>query len=390
MFNKPTSIRLVGRNLIVRADMLLQFSNSTVCNITIILNLITAIDEAHNHENLIIIASLNFIETLTFERFMFLLSDTDLKPNVIISEMKSVEFNYLFNDNSLTIVFSKGFENDDIVPIMNRVLRGFRTNKLLFILYDEEDYDNDLIERTAEWLWDKQYINSIIAWKNEIWTFNPFPNLTIEPLKEIVGAFPFYQRGSYDLQGFEFSAPPAESLPRVFYKTDQDGGVTLSGGNGYLFLYFLDFMNMTWDGWEWYDEYNETVRDYLSFYFVTNYSAEMSTQASIIVYSKYEISHSYPTDIVDGCYMLPVRNSLPGYLYLIRPFSPDTWLILVAMFLYLTALMYGLLKSTFMDNVDVFVCFQQSLNVTLNSSNMVSFSSICFNINIYCLMFLKG
>lgn len=357
------------------------FQNITrtfLCNITIIKNLLTTIDNSYKYENLIIFAAWEFIRTPTFLDFFENLNEIEIKPKICVSEMRGVELNYMLNDNSLTVVFSKG-SDDEIIPILNRVLRGFRTNKLLFVLYGAKG-EVQLVDSAAYWLWEMQYINSIIIYENEIWSFNPFPNISmiLQNETKLIDVFPFEQREKYDLQGYVFSAPPSESMPRIFYKTDKDGNTTLSGVNGYLFLYFLDFMNMSWDGWEWVDEYNETVRDILSFLLVTNYSAEMSVQASVIVYSVYDFHNSYPTDIVDACYMLPVRNSLPSYLYLIRPFSSSTWLVLTILVFYSALWIYGLLRITFLNSVDIFICFQQSLCVVLNSSNMVSIHFISF------------
>lgn len=129
------------------------------------------------------------------------------------------------------------------------------------------------------------------------------------------------------MKGYLLNAPIYESFPRLFIY-EHDGVKTLSGINGYMFLHFLRYMNMTWNGWEWLNKYNDSQMKYYALSLDTNTTVHMSVTASIVINSGYDVGESYPTYIVDACYIVPVKNALPDHLYIKHPFSMNLWLLL--------------------------------------------------------------
>lgn len=124
---------------------------------------------------------------------------------------------------------------------------------------------------------------------------------------------------------------------------------------------------MTWNGWDWLNKYNDSELKYYALSLDTNTTVHMSATASIVINSGYDVAESYPTYIVDACYMVPVKNALPAHLYIKQPFSLQLWLLLAFLVICSSLLLYQ-----FSDKrKEYFTFFLTSICVFLNISTKV-------------------
>lgn len=128
---------------------------------------------------------------------------------------------------------------------------------------------------------------------------------------------------------------------------------------------------MTWNGWEWLAKYNESQLKYFALSLDTNTTVEMSATTTIVIWPTFDIATSFPTYIVDACYMVPVRNALPNYLYIKRPFALNLWLMLVLFVIFSSLILYQFSKIWLEKETqkEYFAYFELSICVFLNLSS---------------------
>lgn len=336
-------------------QLLLQY------NVTNLLQLLTIINNIYNYENLILVNNGNYSRSLEFD---LLMQRIQLKPVLIFTTPRYFHLKFQINKNSLAIVF---VDADDILDIAHKTLLSFRTNKSVFLLKNEYP-----LEDLVDWLWKEQFVNSLILWRNQVYSFDPFPELQIT--KPVVSEyFPIREAAAYNLKGYYLNAPAVQSLPRIFAVKDAKGNKQLSGMNGYLFAYFIQFMNMTWNGFnDWPQMFNDTEdASEISLLVVQNTSSEIAADATLRRRNSYVYDTSYPSDAVNWCLVIPFQNALPKNVYLLRPFDTGLWIILISLILYTTVVFYALLKFT-NSKTDFFVCYQQSFNIITNAPNLMA------------------
>lgn len=350
--------------------------NQILGNYSNLLQILTTINNVYNYENLIIVSDDKYLSSLEFSVFVQRIAVEQMKPVFIFTKSQSTNLKLRIHKNSLSLIFvgKSDINGDDILDIIHKALLGFRTNKSVFIL------DCDSLEDLVDWLWKEQFINSLILWRNVVYSFDPFPALRI--IKPSVDEyFSFKETSAYNLKGYYLDSPVIESLPRLYPVKDNEGNDLLSGPNGYLFNHFIHFMNITWNGFDeqyWQQVFNESglsSYDTISLFTIQNTSAEIAAESPIIIESSFTFDTSYPTDTVSMCLMIPANNELINYLYILKPFSSDLWILVALLILYTTVLLYYLLNTTYFKGkpVDLFICYQQSFNVLLNASNLIAF-----------------
>lgn len=345
-------------------------------NIGILVQLLLIIKSSYNYQNIIIISHIDFAKSADFNLFIYETERSLSSPLLIFTVPQKGDLKMRISKDSLSVIFLTEEDYTGIFEIVHYTLLGFRTNKAVFVLKKGLS-----LEHLIEWMWIEQFVNSIVLWEDSIYGFNPFPEMQITT-PNISEYFPFKKsRTSYDLKRYQLKTPATPSIPRLYIITDESGTNTLSGVNGYLFLHFLDFMNMSWEGFNkkyWMKVFNESgINSYnsLSKYTIQFTSAEIAAESPLTVQTVFSFDNSYPTDVVDLCLMIPVHNALPKYLYVLRPFSMNLWLLLIVLVFYIAILYYILVKLTYFRNkkVDFFVCFQQAFATVFNSSNIIAF-----------------
>lgn len=250
-------------------------------------------------------------------------------------------FNPLRNhikDDALSVLFCHS-SDERIWWHMNERLRKLRQTRLIVYALS----DSTSVHRIFNKLWSLQFLRALVLHKQRIYAYTPYPKVRYYELHSKSDRL-FAQAQPRDLQGYVVSTPAENDLPRVFHVQDQRTGEQLIRGFGYrIFAEFLRRHNA--------QLHISNAGQSLDI----GSSVDMSRINQMIGDQRLEISMhpyvgidrklgilSYPLTIAQNCLIVPVRNEIPRYMYLLRPFHWSSWLLLLAAVLYISLALYWL------------------------------------------------
>lgn len=252
--------------------------------------------------------------------------------------------NHIKND-ALSLLFCYSTE-EQIWWHLDERLRKMRQSRLLVNLAAQRGHL--AVRGIFAKLWSLQFLRVLVIHRQRIYRYTPYPTLRYFELqlegkgqeKELL-LFPPAPR---DLRQYVVSTPAENDLPRVFRLQDKRTGAQLIRGYGYRVLA------------EFFYRHNAVLH-------VSNggtslpidSSVNMSHIQQLIGTHKLEISMhpyvgidrklgilSYPLHIAQNCLIMPVRNEIPRFMYLLRPFHWSSWLLLLAAVFYVSLVLYFL------------------------------------------------
>ncbi|XP_037941609.1 uncharacterized protein LOC119674537 [Teleopsis dalmanni] len=288
----------------------------------------------HNFTNIPVFVGRD-VDSIALNSFQEFLNEQISSTQIIFTrEAKDNVWNLLrnyVNDELLSIVFCES-STDKIWRIVDRRLRRLRRTKLLVVLKDVS-YDKNFMNRMFLRLWDMQFLQVIVFNNATIFNYTPFPQLKISSIS--LGSEDIFPTLSTNLRGYTVSTPVENDVPRIFCIKDSKGKLHIKGFAYRIFKNFLRRLNATLH--------------------ITNPQAKRSITTSVnMTHIKYLLSihqleitmhpytgisdnegiMSYSLYILKNCLIVPVKNEIPRYMYLVRPFHLSTWLLIVLAFGY--------------------------------------------------------
>ncbi|XP_034476066.1 uncharacterized protein LOC117783024 [Drosophila innubila] len=247
--------------------------------------------------------------------------------------------NHIKND-VLSLLFCHS--SDEIIFLhMDEHLRKLRGGRL--IVYLSTWRHESALPQLFHKLWKLQFVNALVLHKKRVYVYTPYPTVRYFQLnlEEKQLLFPAAPR---DLKGYVVSTPAENDLPRVFFVRDPKTGAHLIRGFGYrIFAEFLRRHNAQL-------VVSNAGQDRATFT-----SVDTSRINQMIGDDRLEISMhpyvgidrelgilSYPLTIAQNCLIVPVRNEIPRYMYLLRPFQWSSWLLLLGGVFYISFTLYWL------------------------------------------------
>ncbi|KAH8418372.1 hypothetical protein KR222_004511, partial [Zaprionus bogoriensis] len=249
--------------------------------------------------------------------------------------------NHIKND-ALSLLFCHSSE--EIIWLqLDRRLRKLRQTRL--IVHLSAHRDTAALHKVFAKLWSLQFLHTLVLHKQRVYAYSPYPKLRFFELQSAVGGsgalFPAAPR---DLRGYVVSTPAENDLPRVFRVRDARTGAPLIRGFGYrIFAEFLRRHNAQlhvsnarqWQG------VGSSVDMSRIIQLIGDRQLEISMHPYVGIDSQLGIL-SYPLTIARNCLIVPVRNEIPRYMYLLRPFNWSSWLLLLAAVLYIALALHWL------------------------------------------------
>lgn len=250
-------------------------------------------------------------------------------------------FNPLRNhikDDALSMLFCHS-SDERIWWHMNERLRKLRQTRL--IVYALSDFTS--VHRIFNKLWSLQFLRALVLHKQRIYAYTPYPKVRYYELHSNSDRL-FAQAQPRDLQGYVVSTPAENDLPRVFHVQDQRTGEQLIRGFGYrIFAEFLRRHNAQLhisNAGQALDIGSSVDMSRIN-QMIGDQQLEISMHPYVGIDRKLGIL-SYPLTIAQNCLIVPVRNEIPRYMYLLRPFHWSSWLLLLAAVLYISLALYWL------------------------------------------------
>lgn len=301
----------------------------------------TTQDKIYNFKNFLIFSSKNLIDK-DFPSIYKDLMMTVGKPSILINKAMKMEARLNFHKNSLSIIVSNN-ATDTIMTTVDDMLRGLRTNKSIFVLFNINTIQ---IKSMIIWFWKRQFINTIIIYghsQNEtrIRTFKPYPSMyDIDITSEPVDSF--FMDNIKDFKGYELKVPIKNDIPRILLNGDENS-THLSGLIGKVFVEFLEHNNISLKntanemkskskGIDMVEIFNQFLDDNL----------EISVHIYTLLETKAEgeekavVTLSYPVEIIKWCLMVPMKNEIPKSLVIVFPFQMGVWMTVFGSVLYVS------------------------------------------------------
>lgn len=335
-------------------------------------DIIASQDEIYNFDNFLIFSSENLMDKDFSSMFMDLMMTLG-KPTVLINSPMELEARMSFDKNSLSIIVSNN-AIDNIMKTVNNMLRGLRTNKSIFVLFNVNKYQ---INSMVSWFWKRQFINIVLIYGNtrnetKIRTFKPYPSMHgIDITSKSIESY-FVDRIK-DFEGYELSVPIKNDIPRILLNGDENS-TDISGLIGKLFVVFLKHNNISLKntasamkskskGIDMVEIFNDFVNDNL----------EISVHIYTLFDTKVEggdkpvVSMSYPVEIISWCLMVPMKNEIPKSLYIVFPFQMGVWMTVFGSVLYVSVIFktLGYFKPS-RSNIDNFIILTTAIAFVFN------------------------
>ncbi|KAH8355073.1 hypothetical protein KR093_004992, partial [Drosophila rubida] len=243
--------------------------------------------------------------------------------------------------DALSLVFCYGSEEIIFWHVDER-LRKLRSVRL--IVYLSSRRHKSALNLLFLKLWNMQFLHALVVHQHKIYGYNPYPTLRYFELQLDDRSKVLFPAQPRDLSGYVVSTPAENDLPRVFLVRDQRTGAHLIRGFGYrIFAEFLRRHNA------------RLVISNAGRELAAGTSVDMTYIHQLIGDNRLEITMhpyvgidrqlgilSYPLTIAQNCLIMPVRNEIPRYMYLLRPFHWSSWLLLLAAVAYISLALHWL------------------------------------------------
>lgn len=287
--------------------------------------------------------------------------ESSMKPKIIYDQNGTVNLRHVLEGSPLSIVIVT-LENLSILNSSSMALRGVRHNPVIFLFMNTPNYQKKIriLTMFCPWSWKQQFINSLVMFQDSSETYgcDPFPestyvNQTDWPTEKLMKVSSKLSR--MNLKKKVLDVPYMDDKPRIF-TTEQNGNKSskISGICFKLFEAFVEYNNGTLR-----THYIEKDRDHFrSIDVVKDFLYNKSIELTPMVYADIDYSRlgsSYPLKLVDVCLVVPIKNEIPRFKYLIRPFKSEVWILFITS-IFVTGfgiyLLYGKkdLSLAFMDS----------------------------------------
>ncbi|XP_075167546.1 uncharacterized protein LOC142239639 [Haematobia irritans] len=294
-------------------------------------------------------------------------------------------------------------EDDPIMEVAAQGMHGIRYYKTVFVLFPtyEIDEENNFVEEYIfserirvfyEWIWNVQFINSLLVTiDNMVFIQEPYPETRVINLTGNWSGHSFFIPYRNDFKGYVISTPIRHDFPRVFYLTRLPKGLKIphrvSGVSGKLFISFVEHINATFAEYDTNHLETEPVELDRVIEMVNNKELEISLHTYTDML-KITAGNSYPIGINDWCIMVPFLNRSNEYSYLRKSFRSFSWILLCMAIIYVTL---GIWLCCPPHERDVSLCLLQAISSMLNILPLRMFTLPNHRLRfLYLLLFIWG
>ncbi|CAD7077000.1 unnamed protein product [Hermetia illucens] len=259
------------------------------------------------------------------------------KPRMIISNSSLGPILSYVNKDLVSFVIVPNKSIEDVLKVVRISLRRLHETRIVFLL--GFDPSTEFIQMLANWCWAHRMINVLILIEGasnrtenqKLYSFNPFPTLRIEKLpggSECKDVFP---NKVTNLKGFPIRTVQKYDHPRSFMYTNYKGRKVIGG---YLAKVFYSWVSIHNASVEIVDNTTVFIPDLVKRYLLQNKidvaqhylipkDTENLTSTSSIYYGKL-------------CTVVPQSSPIPPPLYLLLPFKPKVWYLIIYTIVYVT------------------------------------------------------
>ncbi|EDW91117.2 uncharacterized protein LOC6530490 [Drosophila yakuba] len=242
-------------------------------------------------------------------------------------------------DNSVSLLFCQSSQ-ELIWFNMDKRLRRLRSIRLIVILSNKRSESYKAIMGIFKRLWHFQFLKVIVLHRDRVYSYTPYP--VIRFFKLDPNYYPLFPQTTNNFQGYVVSTPVENDIPRVFFVHDQKTGSKQIRGFGYrTFVEYLHRHNGSLHVINAQQEHaiNSSVNMGRIMKQIVEGQLEISLHPYVDV-PENEGDHSYPLLIATNCLIVPVRNEISRYMYLLLPLNQSSWILLLGSVVYISGVLY--------------------------------------------------
>ncbi|XP_068147559.1 uncharacterized protein Ir51b [Drosophila tropicalis] len=243
------------------------------------------------------------------------------------------------NTSVLTLLFCRSSE-ELIWYHLDKRMWHLRRSRLIVSLPAERSGSYKALLTIFQKIWHFQFLNVLVVHKEKIYGYTPYPKVNYFEIK-FEGNKRLFPGTSSNYQGYTVSTPVENDLPRVFFVRDRQTNERYIRGFAYrLFVEFLRQHNATLHVTN--SERDHSPTSSVNMSWILQLIEKKEVEISVHAYFDWEMGDSsYPLLITANCLIVPVRNEIPRYMYLYRPFHWHSWLLLLVALIYISGILFG-------------------------------------------------
>ncbi|KNC31723.1 hypothetical protein FF38_07066 [Lucilia cuprina] len=298
------------------------------------------------------------------------------------------ELNLLFGYNVMTIIFHDlKFEKvylQDLEIILEKlvnILKFMHFTTILWIL-DVETEQVKYVQKISELCWHQGFVRVVFICKQNMYTYTPLPIVKVLKLTSLKQFYKLKDIVNYHQVALRF--PITSSPPRCYRYTDPKGNFVYAGYFYEILMIFIKQYNFKFI--EYPSDYNSNNKEVLLQDLVSN-------KIDALPFMAYHNRNYAASDVlwnVNVVIMVPNAKPISKYLYFVKPFKHQIWLLYLLLVI-IYSLLLGLViyvKNKKMDFSKSLI-YVLSLSIYQHHLNIFKNFGLISNL-VYILLFLFG
>ncbi|XP_016972632.1 uncharacterized protein LOC108039954 [Drosophila rhopaloa] len=246
-------------------------------------------------------------------------------------DFSPMRFSRLQDEETVYLVFAKD-SMDAVIQLQAQRARGRRYSKTLFLLRKQESYQD--LERFFKLLWTLQFRSALVVVASEkFYQMDPYPTIRIIRMRRLSAYDPhhlFPPPNRRNFGGYTIRLPVQQDVPNTFwYQNRRTKAWQLEGLGGILINQLMENLNVTLDMFRF--EVNGSLLMNMTALtdLIVQGKVELSPHLYDTLHPNHLVDYSYPAQVAERCFMIPLDNEISRSLYVFLPFSFLLWLCLL-------------------------------------------------------------
>ncbi|CAD7086968.1 unnamed protein product [Hermetia illucens] len=231
---------------------------------------------------------------------------------------QDVKTKTMFNAKVLTIAFVSHSNRENILEVVNTALEDNLLAKVIFYFLPEVSHNINL-RNFSECLWEKRILYSLMVADNRIFTYNPYPEVSLVEVTSAESLKSVFTEKLVDFHGAAVRVARSLDISKEVQYVDRKGDVQFGGYFMKTILAFIRKHNGTL--------VEQKVKKDLSDVGKKFQQRKMDFLSMMITLAQKKVKSSYPLSSIAPCILVPYQKELPRVYYLMLPFQVSGWIL---------------------------------------------------------------
>ncbi|CAD7086966.1 unnamed protein product [Hermetia illucens] len=233
-------------------------------------------------------------------------------------KIQNVKTKSIFNTNVLSIVFVSESNRGNILEVFKTALQDNLLAKVIFYFLPEM-IPNITLRNFSDWLWQERILYSLMVVDNHVFTFNPFPEVSVEEVTSIESLESVFATKLVNLHRTAVRVVRSIEISRDIEYVDRNGNIQFGG---YFMKTILAFI----------EKHNGTFVEHSAKKDMTDVgemldNREIDFSSVMVMEVVQDAKLSYPLSTITPCVLIPYQMELPRVFYLVLPFQKSGWIL---------------------------------------------------------------